>query len=122
MFARLAKLAVTKDPAAACQLISDALVDKTGSVVAEGIVAAAQQNSGAVIARFCQMTWLDPEFVGGCAFIWIPAGEREVGLILTEGQYRGQWSIQTVDQLMAAFSPRDGYSVASRRSKLKVVK
>jgi hypothetical protein len=130
MFGALAKLAVTRDPAALCRVVADAIT--TDSIIGAGVLAAIEANSATVRERFITLAGFDEEraaMVRELPFLWLPAGEREVGLVMSEGPNLGEWGIHDISQLRAGIlrgaSRGDAYGAAvakQTKPKLRVVK
>ena len=129
MFGALANLAVTRDPAELCKLVGEAMT--VGSIIGEGVLAAVKANSAIVMERFIKLADLgEPEaaIVRTLPFLWLPAGEREVGVVMVEGKQRGLWGIHDISQLRAAIlrgASVDPYAAAVRRQakpRLEVVR
>jgi hypothetical protein len=124
--AELGRLAFSGDPVELCRVVADAMT--AHSIIGSGVLAAVEQSSGVVMERFISLAGLDEadaETVRGLPFLWLPAGEREVALVCTEGERCGQWGIHAIDQLRAGIvrgAAADGYDRALRRPRLRVVK
>ncbi len=127
--AELGRLAISRDPAELCRVVAEAMT--ADSIIGSGVLAAVEQSSGALMEWFISLAELDEadaEFARDLPFLWLPAGERELALICTEGERRGQWFVFDISQLRASIlraAAADGYDRAARRQKkpnLKVVK
>ena len=126
MLAALARLAVSRDPAELCRLVSEALT--TESIMGAGMLAAVEKNSSEVRERFIVLAELsedEADRVRALPFLWLPAGERAVGIVMSEGPHLGEWGLHDISQLRAGIvrgAAADGYDRAARRPRLRVVK
>jgi hypothetical protein len=126
MFGALARLAVSRDPEELCRLVGEAL--KSDSIVGAGMLAAVEKNSSEVRERFIVLAELsedEADRVRALPFLWLPGGERAVGIVMSEGQHIGEWGLHDISQLRAGIvrgAAADGYERAVRRPRLRVVK